>query len=304
MEQSIRITGAMKLVAAAKVRRAQSAVLNSRPFTETLASIIFNFKNRLGSGNLDSPFLEERDIKTVGILVMSGNRGLCGSFNTKVIKIAEERVQELKKQGIHAKLFFVGTKGHEYFKKRKDYDIETVYSFGDTVTAANAQKVTDDLSNMFLAGDIDKFELVYTNCKSLILQEPALRTILPLEPTGMETEVDELFKMTSKDGKIAIETDEVTNDNKEFNSDMLFEQSPDQLINAIMPLYLSSQILRSMQESIASEMAARMMAMESATDNAKKLKKEIGLLLNRARQAIVTQEIAELVGAAEASMQQ
>ena len=118
MDQSIRITGAMKLVAAAKVRRAQSAVLNSRPFTETLASIIFNLKDKLGTVNFDSPFFEQRTIKTVGILVVSGNRGLCGAFNSKVIKMAEDRCKQLKEQGVNAKLLFVGTKAHEYFKKR------------------------------------------------------------------------------------------------------------------------------------------------------------------------------------------
>lgn len=170
MEQSMRITGAMKLVAAAKVRRAQSAVLNSRPFTETLASIIFNFKNKLGPVNFDSPFFEKRDVKTVGMLVISGNRGLCGAFNTKVIKMAEQRCEQLKEQGINVKLLFVGSKAHEYFKKRGDkYDIAEFYTeFGDNVTAENAQKVTGDMKTMFLTGEIDKFELIYTNCKSLI----------------------------------------------------------------------------------------------------------------------------------------
>ena len=152
---------------------------------------------------------------------------------------------------------------------------------------------------MFLAGDIDKFEMVYTNCRSLVSQETALRTVLPLEPTGMETEVDEIFMMTTKDGQLKIEKEGVKNDIKEISPDMIYEQSPEALVGAIIPLYISSQVLRSMQESVASEMAARMMAMESATDNAKKLKKEISQLLNRARQAIITQEIAELVAGAE-----
>ena len=156
------------------------------------------------------------------------------------------------------------------------------------------------MKTMFLTGEIDKFEVIYTNCRSLVSQETALRTILPLEPTGMETETDEIFNLSTKDGKLTLDQKTVDNKIQEFSPDMIYEQSPDQLIAAIMPLYLSSQILRSMQESVASEMAARMMAMESATDNAKKLKKEINGLLNRARQAIVTQELAELVGAAEA----
>ena len=169
MDQSIRITGAMKLVAAAKVRRAQSAVLDSRPFTETLASIIFNFKQKLGPVNFDSPFFEKREIKTVGLLVVSGNRGLCGAFNSRVIKLAEQRYKELEAQGIKCKMLFVGSKAHDYFKKRPDFDIAENYEgFKDPVAAADAQKVSQDIQNMFLAGDIDKFEMVYTNCRSLV----------------------------------------------------------------------------------------------------------------------------------------
>ena len=108
----------MKLVAAAKVRRAQSAVLQSRPFSETLASIIFNLREKLKNVGMDSPYFEDRPVKNVAILVVSGNRGLCGSYNSRVIKMTEERVKSLKEAGINAKLIFVGSKAHEYFKKR------------------------------------------------------------------------------------------------------------------------------------------------------------------------------------------
>lgn len=134
----------MKLVAAAKVRRAQSAVLSSRPFSETLASIIYNLFTKLkGVGVVDSPYFEQRDVKCVSLVIVSGNRGLCGAYNSKIIKMAEERIKYLEEAGVGCKLIFVGKKAAEYFKRRnekdgKNYDISNVYEFGDTITAANA----------------------------------------------------------------------------------------------------------------------------------------------------------------------
>jgi len=122
MKQSIRITGAMRLVAAAKVRRAQSAVLQSRPFSETLAALIVNLRSKLTYADVDSKYLEERKVKNVVLLVISGERGLCGPYNSKVINMTEARINELKEQGIGAKLVFVGKKAYEYFAKR-DVDI-------------------------------------------------------------------------------------------------------------------------------------------------------------------------------------
>lgn len=301
MSQSMRITGAMRLVAAAKVRRAQSAALSSRPFGETLATLVSNLQARLQFTDVDSPFLEERKVKNVAILVVSGERGLCGAYNQKVINIAEERIKELKEQGIGAKLVFAGKKAHEYFAKR-DVDIEELFNVGDTVTAKEARAVTDRLTSLFLSGEADKIELIYTNCKSLLAQEAAIRTLLPLEPTGMESELDELFTLTTKDGKLEVETEKVESKDQTINPDLIFEQEPSNIVDVIMPLYFNSQVLRALQESVASEMAARMVAMEAATDNAKKLKNDIEKKMNRARQALVTQELAELVGAAEAQM--
>ena len=299
MSQSIRITGAMRLVAAAKVRRAQSAALQSRPFSETLGALIVNLKSKLAFADLDTPFIENRPVKNVAILVVSGERGLCGAYNNKIIQMTENRIAQLKEQGIGAKLVFAGKKAHEYFEKR-DTEIEKVYNFNENITADDARSVTETLTNLYLSGEADKIELIYTNCKSLLAQEPAIRTILPLDPTGMESETDEIFQITTKDGKLEVETKKIDSSVPELNSDLIFEQDANSIVNVIMPLYFNSQVLRALQESVASELAARMVAMEAATDNAKKLKDEIEKKMNRARQALVTQELAELVGAAEA----
>merc|ERR1711937_732862 len=136
----------------------------------------------------------------------------------------------------------------------------------------------------------------------MISSIPSIRTIVPLLPGGIEMEGDEIFKLTSKDGDIAVEKTKMpVADPKEFAPDMIFEQEPSQLLNAILPLYLNGQLLRTLQESVASELAARMSAMQAATDNAKELEKRLSQEMNRARQAKVTQELMEIVAGADAT---
>lgn len=203
---SKRITGAMRLVAAAKVRRAQNAVLASRPFAETLASILYKMKEAAGGLDFESPYMEDRPVSTVGVLVVSGERGLCGSYNSAIIRQAEERVKALAEQGVKAKLIFAGKKAADYFKRRGDkYDIAKTFNFGQTITAEDATMVTNEIKNLFLAGEVDKIEIIYTNFESLVSTVPRIRSVLPLSPTGLESETDEIFKMTTKDGKLAVD---------------------------------------------------------------------------------------------------
>jgi F-type H+-transporting ATPase subunit gamma len=130
LNQTKKITGAMKLVAASKVRKTQDAVVNGRPFSNVLAEILYQIKPQLVETDFDNIYFKKREVKTVAIFVVSGHRGLCGSLNTKVIKLTEQRVKELNDQGIKAKLVFTGQKAHEYFKRRsEDYDIVTGFDF-------------------------------------------------------------------------------------------------------------------------------------------------------------------------------
>merc|ERR1719389_1392212 len=136
----------------------------------------------------------------------------------------------------------------------------------------------------------------------MISSVPQVRTLVPLSPTGMEMEGDEIFKLTSKDGDLSVEKEKVAvAEPAEFAADMIFEQEPSQLLNAILPLYLNGQLLRTLQESVASELAARMSAMQSATDNAKELSSKLTGEMNRARQAKITQELMEIIAGADAT---
>merc|ERR1712185_778072 len=145
-------------------------------------------------------------------------------------------------------------------------------------------------------------ELLYTSFVSMISSVPTGRTLVPLLPSGMEMEGDEIFKLTSKDGEISVEKEKIpAAAPAEFVPDMIFEQEPSQLLNAILPLYLNGQLLRTLQESVASELASRMSAMQSATDNAKDLQGRLSAEMNRARQAKITQEIMEIIAGADAT---
>jgi len=296
-----KITSAMKLVAAAKVRRAQEAVLRSRPFSETLERILGGLLQRLKTEALDIPLLESRTAKKVGLVSITGDRGLCGSYNAAAIKKTEQRIAELKEQGVEVELIVIGNKGSTYFKKRAT-PIRKMVPCGQAPSAAQAQEVADELLASYYSGELDRVELLYTTFISMISSAPTVRTLIPLLPSGMEMEGDEIFKLTSKDGDISVEKEKVAAAApKEFAPDMIFEQEPSQLLNAILPLYLNGQLLRTLQESVASELASRMSAMQSATDNAKELQGKLEQEMNRARQAKITQELMEIIAGADAT---
>merc|ERR1719331_462485 len=266
-----KMTSAMKLVAAAKVRRAQEAVLRSRPFSETLERILGGLLQRLKTEALDIPLLESRTATTVGLVIITGDRGLCGSYNAAAIKQAEKRIAELKAQDIGVELILIGNKGGTYFKKRAT-PVRKFIACGQAPTAEQATEVATELLASYYAGELDRIELLYTTFISMIASQPVARTLVPLLPSGLEMEGDEIFKLTSKEGDIAVEKEKMgVAEPKEFAPDMIFEQEPSQLLNAILPLYLNGQLLRTLQESVASELASRMSAMQSATDNAKEL---------------------------------
>jgi F-type H+-transporting ATPase subunit gamma len=295
-----KITMAMKLVAAAKVRRAQDAVLATRPFSETLQSVFGGLIQRLGGEAMDLPLLTQREVNKVTLVVITGDRGLCGGYNSFMIKKAEKRYGELKKQGVDVDMVLIGKKGITYFKRR-DYPIRKMFETGQNPNAKQALEISEELLNTFLSGETDAIELLYTKFVSLIASEPSVRTLVPFSASEITNKGDEVFQLTSSEGQFGVERTELAvSEPQEFPNDMIFEQDPLQIVNAILPLYLNGQILRTLQESVASELAARMQSMQSASDNAGQLAKDLSMAYNRARQAAVTQEILEIVSGAAA----
>ena len=289
---------AMKLVAAAKVRRAQDAVIATRPFSETLQSVFGGLINRLGGEALDLPLLTQREVKKVTLCVVTGDRGLCGGYNSFMIKKGEARFKELTDQGIDVDMVLIGVKGIAYFERR-NYPIRKTFECGQNPNAKEALAISEELLNTFLGGETDAIELLYTKFVSLIASSPAVRTLVPFSASDITQQGDEVFQLTSESGDFSVERTELdVAEPQEFPNDMIFEQDPIQIVNSILPLYLNGQVLRTLQESVASELAARMQSMQSASDNAGELEGKLSLEYNRARQAAVTQEILEIVSGA------
>jgi F-type H+-transporting ATPase subunit gamma len=296
-----KITEAMRLVAAAKVRRAQEQVLRSRPFADRLARLLENLQARMRFEDADAPLLEQRNVETITLVAVTGDRGLCGGYNTNIIKRTEQRFAELKGKGYNVDLVLIGRKAISYFTNRS-YPIQATFTGLEQVpTADEAGSIANEVFAEFLSESTDRVEIIYTKFINLVSCNPVVQTLLPLDPQGIADADDEIFRLTTKDGELRVESGAgPANTQPQLPSDIVFEQSPDQLLNALLPLYLQNQLLRSLQEAAASELASRMTAMNNASDNAKALAKTLTLDYNKARQAAITQEILEVVGGAAA----
>lgn len=296
-----KITEAMRLVAAAKVRRAQEQVLRTRPFADRLARVLQNLESRMGFEGADSPLLaERRPVSTITLLVVTGDRGLCGGYNANVIRRAEQRFAELKGQGFAVDMVLMGRKAITYFTNRS-YPIRATFTGLEQVpTSQEAGEIANEVLAEFLSASTDRVEIVFTRFINLVSSQPVVQTLLPLDPQGIASSDDEIFRLITRDGRLGVEVGTVANVEPSLQPDFVFEQSPEQLLNALLPLYLANQLLRSLQEAAASELASRMTAMNNASDNAKALAKTLTLDYNKARQAAITQEILEVVGGAAA----
>lgn len=291
-----KVTEAMKLVAAAKVRRAQEAVVNGRPFAESLVEVLLDINDQCQLDDVETPLTAVRPVKRVAVIVISADRGLCGGFNNAILKTAESRISKLTTLGLDYTLISVGKKGNSYFQKR-DVNVDRFIEGESFPTTKEAQVIADDVFSLFLSQEVDKVELIYTKFVSLIKSDPVIHTLLPLEAARD----NEIFRLSTKEGKMIVERDHmIGNQKKGLSPNYEFEQDPAQILDALMPLYLNSQILRALQESYASELASRMNAMSNATDNAVELKKSLSIAYNRQRQAKITGDILEIVAGAEA----
>ncbi|MEN9216206.1 MAG: F0F1 ATP synthase subunit gamma [Gloeomargarita sp. HHBFW_bins_162] len=296
-----KITEAMRLVAAAKVRRAQEQVLATRPFADRLAQVLYGLQSRLQLENLDVPLLQQRPVKRVALLILSGDRGLCGAYNANVIRRADTRITELKELGLDYVLIPVGRKATQYFTRRQHPIDRSFTGLEQIPTAEEARRISQEILSLFLSEDVDRVEVIYTRFVSLISSKPVVQTVLPMSLQGLEPQDDEIFRLTTREGRLEVERRPQTQPPGElFPQEMVFEQDPVQIFSALLPLYLNNQILRALQEAASSELASRMTAMNNASDNAKALIKTLTLSYNKARQAAITQQILEVVSGANA----
>ncbi|GLT67357.1 hypothetical protein SLA2020_396720 [Shorea laevis] len=304
-----KITEAMKLVAAAKVRRAQEAVISGRPFAMAVVDFLYSLYEQLQFEDIDSPLMDVRPVNKVALVVITGDRGLCGGFNNAVINRAESRMAELEGFGVDYTVIGIGEKGNSYFRRRDNVSVDRFIEGGGFPTAKEAQIIADYVYSLFVSEEVDKVELVYTKFMSFVRSDPVIQTLLPLSMKGeirdmngncVDAVEDELFRLTTKEGKLTVERDRVSTKREGISPLIEFEQDPILILDAMMPLYLNSQILRALHESLASELASRMNAMKTATDNAVELRKNLLTTYNRERQAKITEEILEIVAGADA----
>ena len=208
-----KITEAMRLVAAAKVRRAQEQVLRSRPFADRLARVLENLQTRMQFETADAPLLENRDVRTITLLAVTGDRGLCGGYNANIIKRTEQRHAELKSQGYDVDLVLIGGKVASYFQNRaSQYTIRATFTGLEQVpSAAEAGKIADEVLAEFLSASTDRVEIIFTKFINLVSSKPVSQTLLPLDPQGIASADDEIFRLTTRDGQLGVETGTVNN---------------------------------------------------------------------------------------------
>jgi F-type H+-transporting ATPase subunit gamma len=266
------ITKAMKMVAAARLKRAQDRVTSARPYAKTMREMMTNLATAVG-GDVDHPLLAVRPVKATGFLIISADRGLAGSYNSAILRRALEMLKQYDKEQV--KLYVAGRKGIQFFKRR-GYNVVEEFHMGNAgVSFSDSRNITRTVRDAFEAGAIDQLFLVYTRFYTAITQKPTDLLLLPIQqPEAVET--------------VGLE------------ADYIFVPSADELLRSLLPRYVEGQVYQAFLESIASEHGARMTAMSSATDNAGKMITSLTLQLNRARQAGITREISEIVGGAEA----
>ncbi|ACF13342.1 ATP synthase F1, gamma subunit [Chloroherpeton thalassium ATCC 35110] len=280
------LTKAMKMVAAAKLRRAQDRALQARPYAAKLKELLDSL-----SGKVDTtinPLLTPRsEVKNVLVILVTSDRGLCGAFNTNIIKMAQRLIDQdyadMSRQG-RVKMICAGRRGNDFFRKR-GYNV--VYGYPNIFNQLDfnaAKEIVEKATELYLSGEVDKVHVIYNEFKNVVSPNLISEVFLPIAPSKK----DDAGSDAARQNKLVPIVD------------YIYEPSPEAIINELVPKHLNTQLWRVLLESNAAEQASRMTAMDSATDNAKELLRSLSITYNRARQAAITKEILEIVGGANA----
>ena len=270
ISSTMQITSAMKMVSAAKLKKAQDAITAMRPYAEKLTELLQNLSATL-DGDVGGDFTAQREIKKILVVAITSNRGLCGAFNTNVIKEVKNRSDYYA--GKQVDVFAIGKKGNDILSKTLTV-IDNQSAIFDDLTFDNVAQIAEVLTQKFVAGEYDRIELVYNQFKNAATQIIQTEQFLPLAPIQSDLPVS--------------------------TGDYIFEPSKEEIVLTLIPKSLKTQLYKGIRDSFASEHGARMTAMHKATDNATELRDQLKLTYNKARQAAITNEILEIVGGAEA----
>ncbi|WP_053141050.1 F0F1 ATP synthase subunit gamma [Erwinia billingiae] len=275
VQNTQKITKAMEMVAASKMRKSQERMAASRPYAETMRKVI----GHIALGNLEykHPYLDERDVKRVGYLVVSTDRGLCGGLNINLFKRVLADMKSWSDKGVESDLAIIGSKGLSFFSSVGGNVVAQVTGMGDKPSLSDLIGPVKVMLQAYDEGRLDKLFIVSNKFINTMSQSPQIVQLLPLPP--------------------ADESEGVV---KKSTWDYLYEPDPKALLDTLLRRYVESQVYQGVVENLASEQAARMVAMKAATDNGGNLIKELQLVYNKARQASITQELTEIVGGASA----
>ena len=277
VESTKKITRAMELIAASRIVKARQRVRAARPYAEKMIEVIRNVAR--ASGDVGDPLLERRELGTMGVLVVTSDRGLAGAYNSAVLRMAERQMVELQDQGVAIRLYAVGKKAQTYFSFRGYEMAESFLAVTDQPTYSDARKIAQVLTQDYRSGAVDAVDIFYTVYRSALSYIPTRAELLPVSPP-----TDEEGQPDASGPAVSYE----------------YEPDPAAILGRLLPLYVESAIYEQLLESSASEHASRQRAMKAATDNAEELIKVLTRTANQARQAEITTEIAEIVGGAQA----
>ena len=269
-----KITKAMEMVAASKMRRSQDAMEATRPYAETMRKVIGHLAN--GSLEYKHPYLEEREAKRVGYIIVSTDRGLCGGLNINLFKKAMLDMKDWSEKGADVELAIIGSKATAFFNNSGAKVAAQVSGLGDKPSLEDLIGSVSVMLKKYDEGELDRLFVVFNKFENTMVQEPTIDQLLPLP------------KSDSEDMQ------------RNHAWDYIYEPEPKPLLDALLVRYVESQVYQGVVENLACEQAARMIAMKAATDNATNLIEDLELVYNKARQAAITQELSEIVGGASA----
>jgi F-type H+-transporting ATPase subunit gamma len=273
VQSTSKITKAMKMVAAAKFRKAQQRMMEMRPYADRMKTILSSLA---GSAEAEiHPLLKVRPRRNVEVLIITSDRGLCGAFNSNILKSATRHISELKREGFEVSISSVGRKAKDYFKRRNITVRKSWTGISGRISYSNAQEIANDIIESYINETIDELILIYNEFKTVISQKVIITRLLPLSPIEAGAEASSV-------------------------DNFIYEPSKEEIFSRLVPKNVEIQVFRALLESQASEEAARMAAMENATKAANDMISSLTLQFNKARQASITKELMDIVGGVEA----